>query len=236
MCGRFALKAPAAELATLFDVSGLAEVPPRYNIAPATSVLAVRQASTGREWVALRWGLIPYWASDPAIGQRLANARAETASAKPAFRQPFRSRRCLIPASGFYEWQRQTVGKAPYYIEPRGDQPLALAGLWDSWQDPEGQPVESCTILTTEANELLRPIHERMPVVVPPADFARWLDLRCPLARVQTLLRPYPSERLACYPISRFVNNTANDDPRCLEAIDATKSADAGGWLFGNPA
>lgn len=232
MCGRFALKAPAAELATLFDVSGITAGPPRYNIAPGKAILAVRQMDGSREMAALRWGLIPSWASDPAMGDRLANARAETAADRPAFRQALRSRRCLIPASGFYEWQRPR--KVPFYIRPRDDRPLALAGLWECWRDPDGQPLETCTILTTEANSLLQPIHERMPVIVTPADFTTWLEPRTPLDRLRQLLRPWPEDRLIYHPVSRLVNDPCHDEARCLEAV--ADKVDTGGWLFGPPA
>ena len=231
------LKAPAAELATLFDVSGLPPVPPRYNIAPGTPVLVVRQGGRGREAASLRWGLVPSWASDPAIGDRLANARSETAADKPAFREAFRSRRCLIPASGFYEWQKQGSGKAPFCVRPRDDHPLALAGLWDCSRARAGQPLETCTVLTTDANELLQPIHERMPVIISPSDFTTWLEPHALLSRVRQLLRPCPADRLTCYPVDRRVNDPRHDDLRCLEPGPASaRSPDATGWLFGNPA
>jgi putative SOS response-associated peptidase YedK len=220
MCGRFVRTASAADLADLFQ---LTEVPPleaRYNIAPSQAVLAVRQTPDhpARELVALRWGLIPHWADDPKIGYRLINARAETAADKPAFRSAFRSRRCLVAATGFYEWQKRAGDKQPFYIRRKDATPLAFAGLWELWHGPEGQALETCTILTTEANEVVRPIHDRMPVILGPGDFDRWLDpeQKDP-AKVQGLLGPYPAETMLAYPVSPLVNDPRHEDPRCLE-------------------
>jgi putative SOS response-associated peptidase YedK len=177
MCGRFTLRSSGEAVAEAF---GLAEAPdlwPRFNIAPGQPVAGVWQQPRveGREFALLLWGLIAAWADDPSVGYRLANARSETAATKPSFRRAFRSRRCLVVADGFYEWQRADGRKQPYFIGLRGDRPFGLAGPWERWEK-HGEPVESCTVLTTDANELMRPIHERMPVILPPDQYGLWLD------------------------------------------------------------
>jgi putative SOS response-associated peptidase YedK len=173
----------------------------------------------GRELAYLRWGLIPAWADDPSSGDRLANARSETAATKPSFRRAFRPRRCLAVADGFYEWRRTDGRKQPYFVGLRGDRPFGLAGLWERWEKG-GEPVEPCTILTTEANELMRPIHGRMPVIVPPDQYGLWLDPRCQDAeKLAMLLRPYPSKDMVAYRVSTAVNNPKNDAPQCAEAL-----------------
>jgi len=225
MCGRFTLSNPDAEqLAAQFGVAALPDLRPRYNIAPTQPVAAVRRAAGKaiREMALLRWGLVPAWAKDPTIGVRLINARAETAAEKPSFRVAFRRRRCLIVADGFYEWQKQQSGKQPYYIRLRGGRLFAFAGLWERWTGPDGQEIESCTLLTTAPNDLLRPIHKRMPVILHPDDYALWLDPAVgDRQRLQPLLRPYPAAEMEAYPVSRRVNNPRNDDPRCIEPYQA---------------
>lgn len=226
MCGRFTLRQSAESIATAFEVAAMPrampEMPPRYNIAPTQPVLAVRQPSmtVGRQLTHFYWGLIPSWAKDPAIGSRLINARSETAAEKPSFRTALRRRRCLIVADGFYEWQRVNRRKQPYYFQ-MGDRALfGMAGLWEHWESPDGA-VESCTILTTEANELLRPIHDRMPVIVHPADYDLWLDptLQRP-DLLQALMRPYEPEVMQRYAVSLQVNSAKYDAPDCLEPIE----------------
>ncbi|MBV9124870.1 MAG: SOS response-associated peptidase, partial [Planctomycetes bacterium] len=171
-----------------------------------------------REMSLLRWGLVPSWAEDPAIGNRLINARAETAAEKPAFRSAFRQRRCLIPADGFYEWQRHPGGKTPYYFSLRDKQPFAFAGLWERWQAPGGKVLETCTLLTTQANSLVQPVHDRMPVIVPAAEYDRWLDpsLHDP-ALLQPILQPYAPEEMTAYAVSRWVNDPKHEDARCVQ-------------------
>src|ERR1700676_4923775 len=173
MCGRFFILASPGELADLFQLAGVPDLAPRYNIAPTQPVAVVRAADQARELVRLRWGLIPSWSKDAKMAQ--INARSEPAAGKPMFRTAFRKRRCLIPASGFYEW-KATGGKKkqPFCIRLADDKPFAFAGLWDRWEGPDG-PVESCCILTTDANELVRPIHDRMPVILDPRYFDQWL-------------------------------------------------------------
>jgi putative SOS response-associated peptidase YedK len=219
MCGRFVRTTPLPVLAELFLFPEVAEQPPRYNIAPTQPVAAVR--ATGdprhRELAFLRWGLVPSWAEDPKIGYRLINARAETAADKPSFRSAFRQRRCLIPADGFYEWQKAGAKKQPYFIGMADGKPFAFAGLWDHWEG-DGQVIESCTILTTSANEAVRPLHERMPVILPPEHYDQWLDPRMTKPELlQPLLGPYPAEALKIYPVNPVVNNPRNDSPQCLE-------------------
>lgn len=217
MCGRFTLATSGAQLATQFALAETPQLAPRYNIAPTQSVAAVRSAEAGRELVLMRWGLVPMWAKDPSVGSRMINARAETAAEKPAFRTALRQRRCLIPADGFYEWQAAPGGKQPFYFHMGDGSPFALAGLWERWKSPEGAWLETCTILTTEANDLLRPFHDRMPVIVAPDDYARWLD---PALRdadaVRDLLAPFDPAAMAAHPVSREVNRVANDGPHLI--------------------
>ncbi len=207
MCGRFTLYASPELLAELFD---LAEAPPlaqRFNIAPTQPVGIVRidPRLKTRAWALTYWGLIPSWSKDPSIGARLINARAETVPEKPSFRAPFRRRRCLIPASGFYEWQVQGKGKQPYYITPADGGVFAFAGLWEKWTSPDGSELESATILTVEPNELMAPIHSRMPLILAPEDYGVWLgrggdDTPTALAQLQHLFRPYPAAAMAGLP------------------------------------
>ena len=221
MCGRFTLRSSGKVVAEAFDLPEVPELQPRFNIAPAQPVAVVRQKPDRmeRELAFLRWGLIPAWADDPSIGDRMANARSETAATKPSFRSAFRSRRCLVVADGFYEWQKTNGKKQPYYIRLQNDRPFGLAGLWERWEKG-GEPVESCTILTTDANELMQPIHERMPVILSPDQYDLWLDPRCQdTEKMANLLRPYSSKDLLAYPVSTLVNNWRHDEAKCVEAI-----------------
>jgi putative SOS response-associated peptidase YedK len=217
MCGRFTLTVSGAEVAEWF---GLAEDPtlqPRYNLAPTQPLAIIREAAgAGRQLTQARWGLIPSWASDAAIGNRMINARAETVADKPAFRAAFRKRRCLVPASGYYEWKKTDGRKQPYLIGV-GGHPFAFAGLWEMW-DREGEPVESCALLTTEANGFTRSIHDRMPVILAPADYGLWLDptVQDP-AKLQPLLRPYLDAEMVAHPVSTWVNDPRHEGPRCVE-------------------
>lgn len=221
MCGRFTLKTPAPVLLGLFDLPDAAALPPRYNIAPTQPVVVVRNAPAhpGRELVQMRWGLIPSWADDPAIGNRLINARSETAANKPAFRSAFRQRRCLVPADGFYEWQKVGRKKQPFYFHLRDGGPFAFAGLWEHWQKDADQAIESCTLLTTDANDLVRPLHDRMPVILAPEDYERWLDPGTAIPQLEALLRPYPGDAMTAYPVSVQVNNPRNEGPACVERV-----------------
>jgi putative SOS response-associated peptidase YedK len=221
MCGRFNLRTNPRDFADFFA----AQAPPAaeqllmgFNIAPTQDVLAVRADSGSREAVPLRWGLIPSWADDPKIGNRMINARSETAPDKPAFRTPFKRKRCLIPASGFYEWQKRDDGKQPYHIHPQQGGLMAFAGLWDRWQPADGDAIESCTILTTSANRTLSELHDRMPVILAPQDYGDWLEAAADVAALQRLLRSATEDFLDFEPVSKLVNNVRNTGPECLEA------------------
>lgn len=218
MCGRYTLKTPVDVLARQFGLTGpLPEIPASYNIAPTRGVAAVLFEGGGRKLEMLRWGLIPSWAKDPEIGNRMINARAETAPEKPSYGKAFKERRCLIPADGFYEWQKTNGGKQPHYIRMKDGRPFAFAGLWETWSG-DGEEIKSCTILTTEPNELVAEIHNRMPVILSPEDHDFWLDPEVDEAEpLRSLLAPYPAEEMEAYPVSRHVNRPANDDERCVE-------------------
>lgn len=223
MCGRYSLHTPRAKIIEKFHI-GRDLVPEsllgRYNIAPSQPVAAVRVAADGiRELVALRWGLIPHWAKEAKLEYSTINARAETAAEKPAFRSAFRYRRCLIPVDGFYEWQLrpQAKLKQPWYICRQDGEVFAFAGLWERWQSQE-ESIESCTILVTDANELLCSIHDRMPVILDPLDYELWLDpSQHDPKLLKSLLKPYPASLMTAWKVSLRVNNPQNDDPACLE-------------------
>jgi putative SOS response-associated peptidase YedK len=226
MCGRYTLKSRAEIIAKTFGVPVPPTLPERFNIAPSQQVLAIREQPAGhqRELVALQWGLVPFWADDPEIGIRTINARSETASSKPAFRASFRSRRCLIVADGFYEWQARDGKKQPYYIRLKSGRPFGMAGLWDRW-DKSGEPLETCTILTCDANEPMLAIHDRMPVVIPPESFAGWLDPAAnETGRLSRLLRPFHPDEMTAYPVSTLVNNVRNDSAGCIEPVEIPAS------------
>jgi putative SOS response-associated peptidase YedK len=223
MCGRFALIDSGEALAETFELSQAPPVAPRYNIAPTQPVAAVRmtphrgQDAQQRELALLHWGLIPSWAKDPTMGSRLINARSETAAEKPSFRTAYKYRRCLVPASGFYEWQKVNGRKQPTFIHLQQEGPFAIAGLWEYWQGADGSEIESVTLLTTRANELVQPIHDRMPVIIAPADYALWLDTAAQHpSEVRHLLRPYPAEEMAAYAVSTVVNNPRNEGKACI--------------------
>jgi putative SOS response-associated peptidase YedK len=221
MCGRFTRTAATKEtLADLFQLTDPPGLLPLFNIAPTQPVAAVRIVPGGqdRELVALRWGLVPAWADDLKIGYKMINARSETVATKPSFRAAFKSRRCLIAADGYFEWAKQGGKKQPWYYRLKDGKLFAFAGLWEHWQPPEGEPVESCTILTAAANDLARPVHDRMPVIMDPADFGQWLDPTEKPGPLQALLRPYPAEEMEAYPVTTFVNNPRHEGPRCVEA------------------
>jgi len=218
------LRAPASVVAEQFGVLELPSLEPRFNIAPSQPVAVVRLASDSadlkRQMALLRWGLIPGWAEDPAIGNRLINARAETVADKPAFRSALRRRRCLVLADGFYEWQKTGSRKQPYFIRMRDDRPFAFAGLWELWEGAQHSAIESCTLLTTGANEVVRPIHDRMPLIFPPEAYDRWLDPQSQRSQdLAPLLRPYPAEPMEAYAVSTLVNSPAHEDPRCIEPV-----------------
>jgi putative SOS response-associated peptidase YedK len=220
MCGRFTQASDGEVIARLFELASSPKLAPRYNIAPTQDVAVVRAADGVRRLSMLHWGLIPSWAKDAGMGARLINARAETLSEKPAFRSAFCARRCLVVADGFYEWQKLGARKQPHLIRFRDGRPFGFAGLWERWRGAGGEGIESCTIITTEANDLLAPIHDRMPVILDSGDYGLWLDPAVTdTNRVTNLLRPSDSSRMEAYPVSLFVNNPANDEPACRERL-----------------
>ncbi len=230
MCGRFTLLSSievirellkAQKHPTLFDCDEVQ--PKRYNIAPTQPILAVRKDSENdtRYLLPLHWGLIPFWADDPSIGNRLINARAETAASKPAFRHAFSRHRCLIPADGFYEWKKDQNGKKqPYYLRMKDQKPFVFAGLWERWKQGD-QTVESCTILTTDPNELVKPLHNRMPVILAEQHHEKWLDRELNNKdELVALLGPFSAREMESFPVSRKVNNPQNDDESCIQPMD----------------
>ncbi len=215
------LATPREQLVAHFRLQHAAALEARYNIAPSQAVAAVREScGHGRELVMLQWGLVPHWVKDPSSGNRMINARAETLAQKPSFRVAYARRRCLLPADGFYEWKASNGAKQPYFIRAKNPGPLAFAGLWERW-DSQTTVIESCTIITTSANSLLRPLHERMPVILDEEDYDRWLDVSNNDHRtLQPLLRPYDPEALLVYPVSTQVNSPKNDDSDCIAALE----------------
>ena len=222
MCGRFTQSKTMEEILKHIQLKQLLKVKPRYNIAPSQEVTCVRNASGNgskdRECVLLRWGLIPYWAKDPSIGNRLINARAETVTEKPAFRKAFRFQRCLVLADGFYEWKREGKRKQPYYFCFRDHRLFAFAGLWDKWENQQHTIIETCAILTTKPNAVMEPIHNRMPVILDEKDYDLWLDSKVQGGPVlHGLLRTHPGDEMLASPVSTHVNNPLFDDPACLD-------------------
>ena len=223
MCGRFTLRTGSAALIEQFGGEPPLQMTLRYNIAPTQAVAIVRIApdTSVRQWQMVRWGLIPSWAKDASIGNRMINARAETIADKPSFRTAFRRRRCLVPADGYFEWQKTGSGKQPYYIRREDGRPFAMAGLWESWLNPAtSETLQSCTIITTQANPLTQPIHDRMPVILDAADYEMWLDsqLQDP-ERLGALLRPFEGTELHADSVDTYVNSPRNDGPRCIESV-----------------
>ena len=229
MCGRMVLTRSAREIADAFEVGEAVEdceLGPRYNVAPSQDILALRAGPSGaRQLARLHWGLIPSWSKQRSSSYRMINARSETAAEKPSFREALRKRRCIVPIDGFYEWQAPPKGagqaKVPHFFRHPEGRGLAIAGLWESWTDTEtGEVVESCTLLTTEANRDVRPVHHRMPVFLPESEFTRWLDPACQDAgQVTPLLAPAAPGLLGAIEVSTRVNNPRNEDPRCIEAV-----------------
>jgi putative SOS response-associated peptidase YedK len=229
MCGRFTLRTPARQVAELFDLPFLDELRPRYNVAPTQQVLGVRlpAGGRGREAALFHWGLVPAWAQDPSIGNKLINARCETAATRPAFRAAMRDRRLLIPADGFYEWKRAGKHKQPYLVELKVGGPFAFAGLWERWH-PSGDVLESCTILTTNANDLLAGLHNRMPVILHPDDFDEWLDTARPPTQLARLWKPFPANELRVRPVSSVVNSAHHEGPDCVKPPAAAEPGEPG--------
>ncbi len=220
MCGRYTLIADIGDLAQRFEFDGSDfSYDSGYNIAPTDSVLTVRNVE-GREAAFMRWGLIPFWAKDPKIGARMINARAETVAEKPAFRNALKKRRCLVLANGYYEWQRTPTGKRPFRIILKSGEPFAMAGLWETWKDPQGNVVPSCTIITTSANDYLAPIHNRMPVILPRDSEELWLDSRIDNpASLTYMFAPSPDDALDAYQVSTMVNYARNNGHELLARL-----------------
>jgi len=221
MCGRFALAVDINELKKAYGINPedakRCDLSPRYNIAPSQEIIGVCQTENGiRKLNSFRWGLIPHWAKDSSIGTKMINARAETVGEKPSFRAAFRSRRCLIPASAFYEWVRSGKEKIPYCIRHRDKTPMTFAGIWESWNGPDG-PLHSCSILTTSANKILEPIHQRMPIILSAETFDPWLDrMNNNPDKLTPLLRPCAEDLLEAYRVDQRVNNPRNNGPECF--------------------
>ena len=218
MCGRFVRKRSSSVMAKDFGVQEITEdLQPSFNVAP-TQLVAVVLNGGEKRLVAMRWGLVPSWALDPTIGSRLINARAETLTAKAAFREAFKRRRCLVLGDGFFEWRKHGATKTPLFFHLKPERPFGFAGLYETWTPPLGEPLVTCTIITSEPNELVRPVHDRMPVILPKNAEDFWLDPAVnDHTRLLDLLRPYPAEEMDAYPVSNLVNSVKNDSPECIE-------------------
>ena len=218
MCGRFTLADPR-QLALRYDLAELADLAPRFNVAPTQPVPAVVSTGGGR-LVHMRWGLVPSWAKDLSIGSRMINARAESLETRPAFRDALRARRCLVLADGFFEWKKEGRDRRPFHLRLATAEPFAFAGLWDEWRAPDGALVRSCTIVTTDPNALVAPLHDRMPAILLAESEARWLDPTVQdLADLVDILQPYPSHLMETFEVAKVVNNVANDVPACVERV-----------------
>jgi putative SOS response-associated peptidase YedK len=222
MCGRCTLTPSAAEIEARFGLPVPAGYTPRYNIAPTQEILALLDDSQGRRLEIFRWGLIPHWAKDAKIAQKLINARAETLFEKPSFRDAAKKRRCLVIADGFYEWRATVKGKkTPVYVRLKSKEPFGFAGLWERWNSPEGQIIQTCTIVTTKPNELIKPIHNRMPVIVPRELEELWLDPSPRTDReLESILQPYTAEEMEFFEVSPLVNSPTNDGPECIKPAE----------------
>lgn len=219
MCGRFTSLLTPELLALVYEIQSKIDLQPRYNIAPTQDVLVVREDFAGGRYPSYaRWGLIPHWAKDMSIGSRMINARSESVHEKPAFRQAIRTRRCIVPASGFFEWSATPAGKVPHYITMRDGSPFSFAGIWESWKAPDGNNMETCSILTTAANSLMATIHDRMPVILHQGEFQLWLDrtVNDP-HELQRLYQPYPAELMQEWQVSTAVNSPLNSDPSFID-------------------
>lgn len=219
MCGRFVLIATVEELVEKFRIAESQKFEGRYNIAPGQNVAAVRQADGARKLDSLRWGLVPSWSKDSKIGSRMINARAETIGEKPSFRAPFKKKRCIVPASGFYEWAHNGKDKRPHYIRFRNGEPFGIAALWDEWKG-EGGVIESCVLITTSANTLISSLHDRMPVILPPENYDAWLDPEFNGKEIlKTPLRPHPESEMEAFEVSKEVNNPKNENPELIKPL-----------------
>jgi putative SOS response-associated peptidase YedK len=222
MPGRFALHASSEQLAEIFGIHTPDKITPRYNIAPSQQIAVIRNLGGENHLDFMKWGLVPSWADDMAIGYKLINARAETVFEKNSFKRAIRTRRCLIPVSGFYEWQSLDSVKTPFYISMSDNNPLALAGIWEQWKSPDSSIVETCAVLTTIPNRLIETIHDRMPVILHPQEYSIWLDREVsdPVILKQ-LFKPYPAEVMKVCQVSSLVNSVRNDGEECIMGVDA---------------
>lgn len=224
MCGRFVRRSSAQDFAERLAARIRDDLPPSYNVTPSQPVLVARSGADGhRELVALRWGLVPAWSQGPDNRYSMINARAETVAGKPAYRNAFKQRRCLVLTDGFYEWQKQGGRKQPFFLRLVDDSPMLMAGLWERWQGGTGEVIESCAIITTNANRTVAPVHDRMPAILAAADWSAWLS---PDSHDNTallaLLKPYPDDAIVAYPVSARVNNPRTNDPACLQPATAS--------------
>jgi putative SOS response-associated peptidase YedK len=218
MCGRFALKSPPAKLIERFGLDECADFAPRYNIPPGTDIPVIRRSPEGKRVLhLLRWGLVPHWAKDPSIGNKLSNARGDSVAEKPSFRDAFRRRRCLIPADGFYEWKTEGKVKQPYFISLKSGEPLAMGGLWESWRRPDGEILRTACIITTGPNDVMEPIHDRMPVILRAESWQAWLE--APVEAIQPLVIPYDADAMQAWPVDRRVSRTVDDDAGLIEPV-----------------
>lgn len=218
MCGRYTNTRDLETLAQEFSLASIeSDLKPSYNIAPTQRVPVLITKDDALSLVTMRWGLVPSWAKDAAIGNKMINARAETLAEKPSFRNLIGRKRCALVADGFYEWRSEGNAKTPYYIRLKSQEPFAFAGLYDIWQSPENETLTTCTLITTAANELMEPIHHRMPVIFSKSEVGAWLDAgETDKAQLLTLLRPYPSAAMEAYAVSRLVNAPQNNSPNCI--------------------
>jgi putative SOS response-associated peptidase YedK len=217
MCGRFTLHTPTAQIEEAFHLNSGLELKPRYNIAPSQDIPIIRDTETEREMVMARWGLIPGWSKESKSKYSTINARIESVAEKPTYRTPFKRRRCLIPADGFYEWKVVNGNKIPHHIRMRDSSVFAFAGLWDHWED-ENESLDSCVIITTPSNEAMKLIHERMPAIIAPAHYDIWLDSRVTdKQEIMQCLTFAPSSQLRAYPVSTWVNSPKNNDEQCIQ-------------------
>ena len=225
MCGRYSQGVDVSKLMDRFKVvvhNNLLTLPKKYNIAPSQNAPVIIRQNQEDYLELFRWGLIPSWAKDPSIGNKMINARAESVAEKPSFRKPFKRTRCLVPADSFYEWKLDENGrtKTPMRVVLKSREPFAFAGLWDIWKDPEGKEVRSFTIITTNANKALKSIHDRMPVILKQDDEEAWLDQNEEMSKLIQMLNPYPGEEMEAYPVSKIVNSPRNDNEECIQPLE----------------
>ena len=223
MCGRFTRKENFQRLAEQLGLKVLPSLSPRYNIAPSQMVACIRTnpETKEREFAEMKWGLVPSWAKDPSIGNKLINARGETVAEKPTFRRAFHQQRCLVLADGFYEWKREGKNKQPYYIRLKDGRPFVFAGMWERWEK-QTPALESCTLITTGPNGVMEPIHHRMPVILDPKQYNEWLESSLhSTEQLKALLKPFPPKEMEAYPISLLVNNPRHDSPLCIQPLES---------------